>query len=145
MVSLGPSTLYHKQNQSDYRSRLHIPDIQIQSQSGKLNNFGYDSMRMDQDVPYTCKKQFCTQLTATNSYSKYLWLFVLKDYVIDNFDNELIYFEYIPKVALLSPAQVPPEDALKWGGLPSFSRHSISLFLRIQINTFNYRKVLPFH
>ena len=35
-------------------------------QIGSLNNFGYDSLRMDQDVPYIYEGQFFTQLTAPN-------------------------------------------------------------------------------
>ena len=40
--------------------------IYLWLQIGKLNSYGYDRMRMDQDLPYTYEGQFCTQLTTAN-------------------------------------------------------------------------------
>ena len=52
MVSLGHFLTNNSQNQSDYRSELHIPDYRSvqQMQIGNLNNFDYDKMKMDQDL-----------------------------------------------------------------------------------------------
>ena len=53
-MSLGPFSTYHDQNQSNDRYRLHTQDYRsvLQLQIGNSNNFGYDRIRMDQDLPY---------------------------------------------------------------------------------------------
>ena len=35
-------------------------------QIGNLNNFGYDRMKMDHDLPYTDWEPHCNQLTEPN-------------------------------------------------------------------------------
>ena len=55
MVTVCPLFTFHDQNQSDDGSGLHI-----------LDNFGNDRMRMDQELPYTYRGQFFTQLTEPN-------------------------------------------------------------------------------
>ena len=63
MVSLGPFWNYQDEPQSD--DILHIPEIGIiQMQIGNLYNFGYDKMRIDQDLPNIYAGQFFIQLTA---------------------------------------------------------------------------------
>ena len=47
MVSPGPFSSNHDQNQSDYLSEVQIGIIDAIS---NLNNFGYEMIRMDQDL-----------------------------------------------------------------------------------------------
>ena len=69
MVSSGPFSSNHEQNQSVYLSEVHIG---IMGAISNLNNFGYEMIRMDQDLLHNYGGQFCTHLTDIIYYSKYL-------------------------------------------------------------------------
>ena len=47
-------------------------------QIDNLIHFGYDKMRMKQDLPCTCNVKFCTKLTAPN-YLQYYTIVNISD------------------------------------------------------------------